>query len=81
MSSIKTRKHYVLADLGFSAVWAGFYFLAFLVMCVAWSKSSEEYAFGSANIIGAIFFALLSIAAWVRTKQSQLLDGTLKQSK
>ena len=68
MSSIKTRKHYVLADLGFSAVWAGFYFLAFLVMCVAWSKSSDEYAFGSANIIGAIFFALLSIAAWVRNR-------------
>ncbi len=69
MSSIKTRKHYVIGDMGFSALWAAFYAIAFLVMCIAWSKTPEKYAYASANVIGAIFFAFFSIFSWVSKKK------------
>eukprot|EP00095_Tigriopus_kingsejongensis_P010890 maker-scaffold1216_size55193-snap-gene-0.11 protein:Tk10890 transcript:maker-scaffold1216_size55193-snap-gene-0.11-mRNA-1 annotation:"synaptogyrin-1 " len=65
MSSIKSRKHFVIADLAFSSLWAFFYLVAFLIMSVAWSKSDEKYDYGSANILGAIFFALLSVFSWI----------------
>ncbi len=65
MSSIKTRKHFVIVDMGFSGMWAFFYFVAFVYMCIAWSKTDEEFSYGSSNIIGAIFFALLSVGSWV----------------
>lgn len=66
MSSIKTRKHFVIADMAFSSLWAFFYLVACLIMSVAWSKSDEKYDYGSKNILGAIFFALLSVFSWVR---------------
>ena len=67
MSSIKTRKHYVIFDMAFSGLWAFFYFITFVYMCVAWSKTEEvKFSFASSNIIGAIFFAFLSIFAWVK---------------
>ena len=67
MSSIKTRKHYVIFDMAFSGLWAFFYFITFVYMCVAWSKTEEiKFNFASSNIIGAIFFAFLSIFAWVK---------------
>ncbi|TRY68890.1 hypothetical protein TCAL_04677 [Tigriopus californicus] len=65
MSSIKTRKHFVIADMVFSSLWAFFYLVACLIMSVAWSKSDEKYDYGSTNILGAIFFALLSVFSWV----------------
>lgn len=66
MSSIKTRKHYVIFDMAFSGVWAFFYFITFIYMCVAWSKTEDmKFSFASSNIYGAIFFAFLSIFAWV----------------
>ena len=65
MSSIKTRKHYVIADAGFSAVWAAFYFLAFAYMSFCWSKTPFTYDFAQANALGSILFSLLSAAAWV----------------
>jgi len=65
MSSIKTRKHYVIFDMAFSGLWAFFYFICFIYMCVAWSKTEDaKFTFASSNIIGAIFFAFLSIFAW-----------------
>ena len=72
MSSIKTRKHYVIADAGFSAVWAAFYFLAFAYMSFCWSKTPFTYDFAQANALGSILFSLLSAAAWVSeyTEQS-----------
>ena len=67
MSSIKTRKHYVIFDMAFSGLWAFFYFITFVYMVVAWSKTEEiKFNFASSNIIGAIFFAFLSIFAWVK---------------
>ena len=66
MSSIKTRKHYVIFDMAFSGLWAFFYFVTFIYMCIAWSKTEEiRFSFASSNIYGAIFFAFLSIFAWV----------------
>ncbi len=66
MSSIKTRKHYVLFDMVFSAVWAVFYFIAFVLMAINWSKTEEiKFDFASSNIIGAIFFSFLSVLTWV----------------
>jgi len=65
MSSIKTRKHYVIFDMAFSGIWAFFYFVTFVYMCVAWSKTEDlKFSFASSNIIGAIFFAFLSVFAW-----------------
>jgi len=65
MSSIKTRKHFVIFDMAFSGFWAFLYFITFVYMCVAWSKTEDvKFSFASSNIIGAIFFAFLSIFAW-----------------
>jgi len=51
--------------MAFSGLWAFFYFITFVYMCVAWSKTEEvKFSFASSNIIGAIFFAFLSIFAW-----------------
>ena len=41
MSSIKTRKHYVIFDMAFSGLWAFFYFVTFIYMCIAWSKTDD----------------------------------------
>jgi len=36
MSSIKTRKHFVILDMAFSGLWAFMYFVVFCYMCYAW---------------------------------------------
>lgn len=41
MSSAKTRKHYVLADLGFSGFWAFMYFCGFVYIWRQWAHSPE----------------------------------------
>ena len=65
MSSIKTRKHYVIFDMAFSGLWAFFYFVTFIYMCVTWSQTEIRFNFASSNIIGAIIFAFFSVFAWV----------------
>ena len=69
MSSIKTRKHYVIADMAFSTAWALFYFINFLYMGVTWSKTdlakNHRFNYAAANIYGAIFFSLTSVFSWV----------------
>lgn len=64
MSSIKTRKHFVIADMAFSGVWAVFYFLGVCVMIYQWSQSDGTVEYGAMNVYGAIFFALLSVFVW-----------------
>ncbi|XP_028178542.1 synaptogyrin [Ostrinia nubilalis] len=65
MSSVKTRKHYVLADLGFSAFWAFLYFVGFCYLSNAWGKTDNP-PYGTANNMqGAIAFCFFSIFAWV----------------
>ncbi|CAB4054493.1 unnamed protein product [Lepeophtheirus salmonis] len=64
MSSIKTRKHYVLLDLGFSIVWAFFYLIAFCVLVYSWHNTDKKMSYASSNIYGSMFFSLVSIACW-----------------
>ena len=66
MSSIKTRKHYVIVDMAFSGLWAALFALAVLYMSFTWANTDEKYSFASANVLGAIFFAFLSVGVWVR---------------
>lgn len=65
MSSIKSRKHFLWADIGFSGLWSFFYLLAFCVMAHQWSKAEEPPAgYGHSNMRAAIFFSFLSIFLW-----------------
>jgi hypothetical protein len=48
MSSAKTRKHYVLADLGFSAFWTFMYFVGFIYIWHQWSSTKDDPPFGKA---------------------------------
>lgn len=41
MSSAKSRKHYVLVDLGFSGFWAFMYFVGFCYISNQWSNSAD----------------------------------------
>jgi len=65
MSSIKSRKHYVILDMAFSGIWALFYAIAFIFMANSWRKSDDMFSFAKSNIIGAIFFAFLSVFCWL----------------
>ena len=65
MSSIKSRKHYVILDMAFSGLWALFYAIAFIYMANSWRKADQMFAIFQANIIGAIIFAFLSVFCWV----------------
>ena len=78
MSSIKTRKHYVIADAGFSAVWAAFYFLAFAYLSFCWSQVDSagnllKFDRSKANALGSILFSLLSAFAWVSLKSNPMI--------
>jgi len=65
MSSIKTRKHFLWADIGFSGLWAFFYLVAFSVMTHQWAMAEEPPAgYGHSNIRAAIFFSFISIFLW-----------------
>lgn len=66
MSSAKSRKHYVLADLGFSGLWTFMYFVGFCYISNQWSSSPEppNNGSGSGNVTCAIIFSLLSIFSW-----------------
>ncbi|KAF5290867.1 hypothetical protein FQR65_LT11506 [Abscondita terminalis] len=65
MSSVKTRKHYVLADLGFSAFWAFLYFVGFWYLASQWGKSDTPTGdYGVNNVQAAIAFSFFSIFSW-----------------
>nr|CAG4644370.1 EOG090X0FHR [Lepidurus arcticus] len=67
MSSIKTRKHFVLGDLGFSGFWAFLYFVGFCYLSSQWSYTSSETAEVKAsanNLRAAIAFSFFSIFTW-----------------
>ncbi|XP_063981007.1 synaptogyrin [Diachasmimorpha longicaudata] len=65
MSSVKTRKHYVLADLGFSGLWAFLCFIGFCYLTNAWNKSVAPIdRYGVNNVQGAIAFLFFSIFSW-----------------
>ncbi|XP_014206542.1 synaptogyrin [Copidosoma floridanum] len=65
MSSVKTRKHYVLGDLGFSSFWAFLYFIAFCWLSSAWNKTEEpENHYGTTSAQFAILLSFCSIVTW-----------------
>lgn len=65
MSSAKSRKHYVIADLAFSGFWAFMFFVGFCYISSQWSKSPEPpNGVGSGNVTCAIIFSFLSIFTW-----------------
>lgn len=65
MSSAKSRKHYVIADLAFSGFWAFMYFVGFCYISSQWSKSPDPpNGVGSGNVTCAIFFSFLSTFTW-----------------
>ncbi|XP_078036898.1 synaptogyrin [Augochlora pura] len=65
MSSVKTRKHFVLLDLGFSGFWAFLYFVGFCYLTNAWNKSETPLDnYGVNNVQSAIAFSFFSIFTW-----------------
>ncbi|KAF7278757.1 synaptogyrin [Rhynchophorus ferrugineus] len=65
MSSVKTRKHYVLADLGFSGFWSFLYFVGFWYLTSQWGKAEEPAGgIGVSNVRAAIAFSFFSIFVW-----------------
>jgi len=66
LSSVQTRKYVVMGDLGFSGIWAFFYFVTFCYIASAWSKTPggprAEYAGTKPGAIMA--FSLFSIATF-----------------
>lgn len=63
MSSVKTRKRYVMADMGFSAFWSFLYFVGFCYLTNQWSKSKETN-YGVNNMQAAIAFSFFAIFPW-----------------
>ncbi|XP_075168939.1 synaptogyrin [Haematobia irritans] len=65
MSSVKSRKRFVLADMGFSAFWAFMYFVAFIYLWSQWSSAEmPPGGIGAGNMQAAIVFSLFSILTW-----------------
>ncbi|XP_076043289.1 synaptogyrin isoform X2 [Oratosquilla oratoria] len=64
MSSIKTRKRYVMADLGFSGFWAFLYFVGFCYLTNQWSRVKKSPTVGTNNMQAAIAFSFFSIFSW-----------------
>merc|ERR1711879_787039 len=63
MSSVKSRKHFVLADLSFSSFWTVAYLISFCTMIYQWSISSTPSS-GTGSVRTAIFCSFLSVFAW-----------------
>lgn len=69
MSSVKSRKHYVLADLIFHALWAFLYFVGFCYLTNQWGASAEPpLGYSSSNVVAAIVFCLFSTFTCVSVK-------------
>ena len=72
ISSIKVRRRLVAADIGFSALWAGLFFIEFWYLTIAWNKSDyPPMGKGINNCRAAIVFSLFNIATWVSSKQNK----------
>lgn len=65
MSSVKSRKHYVLGDLGFSGFWAFLYFIAFIYLWSQWSSAATPpNGEGVGSVQAIIVFSFFSIFTW-----------------
>lgn len=67
MSSVKSRKHYVLADMAFHFLWAFMYFIGFCYLTNQWSASAEPpIGYSSTSVKSAIVFCLFGTVSCVR---------------
>lgn len=67
MSSVKSRKHYVLADMGFHFLWAFMFFIGFCYLTNQWSASAEPpIGYSSTSVKAAIVFCLFGMVSCVR---------------
>nr|CAG4638789.1 EOG090X0FHR [Cyclestheria hislopi] len=66
MSSVKTRRHFVIGDMGFSALWSFLYFVGFCYLASQWTKAANipEAAGSSNNMRAAIAFSFFSVFSW-----------------
>nr|CAG4650550.1 EOG090X0FHR [Sida crystallina] len=66
MSSVKTRRHFVLGDLGFSGFWAFLYAVGFIYLASQWGKteSGPQTIANGNNLRAAIVFSFFSIFTW-----------------
>nr|CAG4642108.1 EOG090X0FHR [Eurycercus lamellatus] len=66
MSSVKTRRHFVMADLGFSGFWAFLYGVGFIYLASQWTKTESTIPVTAAgnNLRGAIAFSFFSVFTW-----------------
>jgi len=65
MPSMKMRKRYLVVDMTFSGLWALFYAIAFIMMASSWKNADIMFTSAEPNLIGAIYFALLSSFIWL----------------
>merc|ERR1712212_1285374 len=65
MSSLESRKHYVVCDCIVSGIWSATFLVTFSTVAHQWSASTEPPAgYGHRNISAAIFFSFCSIFTW-----------------
>nr|CAG4648306.1 EOG090X0FHR [Moina brachiata] len=66
MSSVKTRRHFVLGDLGFSAFWSFLYGVGFIYLASQWTKTVPSTPVDAAgnNLRAAISFSFFSVFTW-----------------
>lgn len=65
MSSVKSRKRYVLGDLGFSGAWTFLYFVAFIYLWSQWSSATAPPdGEGVGSVQAVIVFSFFSIFTW-----------------
>nr|CAG4635117.1 EOG090X0FHR [Alona affinis] len=70
MSSVKTRRHYVLGDAGFSGFWSFLFGVGFIYLASAWTKTEFTSVIGPAamansnNMRAAIAFSFFSVFTW-----------------
>ncbi|XP_014257176.1 synaptogyrin [Cimex lectularius] len=67
-SSVKTRKHYVLLDLGLSAFWAFMFFVGFCYLANQWSNMELDEEMdnnaSTSQVSAAIVFSFFSVFSW-----------------
>ncbi|XP_036400815.1 synaptogyrin-2-like [Megalops cyprinoides] len=64
ISNAKERKHIVMADLAFSGLWAGLWFVCFCLLANQWSLSQTNEALPASAARATIAFSFFSVPAW-----------------
>ncbi|GAB6031154.1 Synaptogyrin-2 [Chamberlinius hualienensis] len=67
MSSIKTRKHVVIADMAFAGIWSFLWFVCFCYLTDQWRKTTLDslpLSYVASNLRAAIAFSFFSIFSW-----------------